>query len=591
MGSKKDGNQLRDALRTAGLMPAGKQSSSATVGRKPTIEKPQSNVQDLPASWSKATPVVEPKGQSVREPQNASRSTPGPLKPNIHGAKRSVLPNAGTRPTGQQTNAPPAAPQLPPPPRLVKKGSFRPHPLLDPRGDEIRSLLTLAKVGHEKQIAKQPSDATEFVIGLDFGTSTSKAVLRDIYRELALPVRFCAGAGGIDEYLLPSALYRTGASWSLTGGQSRIRDLKLRLLHASDDEPAEEFNDCCAYLALVIRRCRAWLFSAHGKEYSKHQIEWRLNLGMAARSYENHRTVFRFRRLAWAAANVAAQPTVEIGHDLVDRFRLRSKIAIEKNTVTDGDEFQPEQIDVVPEISAQLQGFMRAARWDWIHRPFMMLVDVGAGTVDTALFSVTLHSADSPVLNFFSNRVEQNGVINLHRARTEWLERAARSGEAEEKVLDYLAAQRVPTDRLRPIPESAGEYVPGYSIECSGPDIDRSFLKEKYRLQVAGCIQDAKIGKGVSANDLAHLPLLLCGGGARMDYFSGVAEIINATPGWTFKVERLLMQVPAELADFGINASEFDRISVAYGLSLVGNGNVAIGKIVRAIDVPPVPRR
>ena len=76
-----------------------------------------------------------------------------------------------------------------------------------------------------------------------------------------------------------------------------------------------------------------------------------------------------------------------------------------------------------------------------------------------------------------------------------------------------------------------------------------------------------------------------------MDYFSGVAEIINATPGWTFKVERLLMQVPAELADFGINASEFDRISVAYGLSLVGNGNVAIGKIVRAIDVPPVPRR
>lgn len=73
-----------------------------------------------------------------------------------------------------------------------------------------------------------------------------------------------------------------------------------------------------------------------------------------------------------------------------------------------------------------------------------------------------------------------------------------------------------------------------------------------------------------------------------MGYFSRVAEIINATPGWTFKVERLSMPVPAELADFGMNASEFDRISVAYGLSQVGNANEGIGKIVRAIDVPPL---
>ena len=573
----------------AGLKSAGNLISPAAVEREPPETDPQPDIRDLPASWSQDPPPVSSEGTRVREAGIPPRPGPGPARLNGEVTGRNVLPKATVQPTGRPTNTPPAAPPPEPPPRLVKNGLFRPHPLLDPKEEESTVLPPLARSGHERQMTTKPSNAADFVIGLDFGTSTTKVVLRDIYRDggLALPVRFRSAAGGIDEYLLPSTLYRTGSSWSLTGGQTRIRDLKLRLLHAPGDEPVEEFNDCCAFLALVIRRSRAWLFSEHGKYYAKHQIEWSLNLGIAARSYEDERAVSRFRRLAWAAANVAAQPAAEVGYDVVDTSRLRSKIAIENDVPTEGDEFQLEQVDVIPEISAQLQGFMRAVRWDWRNRPIMMLVDIGAGTVDAALFSVTALDSGSKLV-FFSNRVEPNGVINLHRARIGWLDRAARAGEAEERVLDYLAAQRVPTDRLRPIPESAGEYVPGYSIECTGVDVDGVFLKENYRLQVAGCIQDARVGKGLTSNDLGRMPLLLCGGGSRMGYFSRIAEIINNTLGWSFKVERLSMPVPAELSDFGMNASEFDRISVAYGLSQVGNSNEAIGKIVRAMDVPPL---
>ena len=587
MASKKSGNQLRDALLAAGLKSGANLISPSVVERKPPEKDPKPEIQGLPASWSQDTPPVGSERLRVRESGNPSRPGPGPARSNGEVKGRNALPKATTQPADRPSNKSSAALPQELPPRLVKKGQFRPHPLLDPKEEQSTVLPTLARSGHQRQMTTRPSNATDFVIGLDFGTSTTKVVLRDILRGLALPVRFRSAAGGIDEYLLPSALYRAGSSWSLTGGGTRIRDLKLRLLHAPGDEPVEEFNDCCAFLALVIRRSRAWLFSEHGKYYAKHQIEWRLNLGIAARSYEDERTVSRFRRLAWAAANVAAQPAAEVAYDMVDRFRRRSKTVIENNVQTEGDEFQPEQVDVIPEISAQLQGFMRAVRWDWHNRPIMMLVDIGAGTVDAALFSVTALDSRSKLI-FFSNRVEQNGVINLHRARIDWLESAARAGKAEEKVLDYLAAQRVPTDRLRPIPESVGEYVPGYSIECTGLDADGIFLKKNYRLQVAGCIQDARVGRGLTSNDLARMPLLLCGGGSRMGYFSRIAEIINATGGWTFNVERLSMPVPAELADFGMNANEFDRISVAYGLSQVGNGNEAIGKIVRAMDVPPL---
>jgi len=596
MGSNRGGNQLREALLGAGFKPAAgatrqpavtrDTSSPAPRERNPLTKAAPAVISDLPESWSRDPPESPETSAEPRNGRNAAANGSQLGRSNGGNAAGKMQALVHGKPSAHPVPATPSAPPPPPSARMLKKGAFHPHPLLDPKADERPDLPALAYVGFERQLARMPSDATVFVIGLDFGTSTTKAVLRDIYREVALPVRFRGEAPGIDAFLLPSSLCREGEFWSLSGDGARIRDLKLRLLHAQNDDPVDEFNDCCAFLALVIRRCRAWLLTEHGKEYRRHAIEWRLNLGIAARSYEDKMTVARFRRLAWAAANVASQPTVEIDRVTVDRYRLRSKIALDSGVLFEGEEFQPDQIDVVPEISAQLQGFMRSARWDWRNRPVMMLVDVGAGTVDTALFMVGIHEGKPPVLVFFANRVEQNGVINLHRLRIDWLDKAARAGEAEKAVLDYLAAHRVPTDRLRPIPETVGEYVPGYDIDCRSLNADDEFMKHNYRRQVAGCIQDARVGKGLSSNDLDGMPLLLCGGGARMRYFSRIADIIKETKEWSFKVEKLSMPVPAELADFGMNSDEFDRLSVAFGLAQIGEGDKSIGTIVRATDVP-----
>ena len=250
------------------------------------------------------------------------------------------------------------------------------------------------------------------------------------------------------------------------------------------------------------------------------------------------------------------------------------------------NEFAWDDVDAVPEVSAQLQGFMSSARWDWRSRPVMMLVDVGAGTVDSALFHVHVPRDGEGVLTFYSSRVEPNGAMNLHRARVEWLQALLPQGEEHADANDYLVSIGRPTDRLRPIPESVREYLGGYEIELVGTGIDDQFRTGRYRTQVAGSINDAKVGKGIPLSQLTRVPLLLCGGGSRMQFYGNIGDAINGTRGWDVSVEPMRLPVPQDLIDSGWHADDFDRLSVAYGLSLAGNGETTLGKIVRAIDVP-----
>ncbi len=471
--------------------------------------------------------------------------------------------------------------------RLTRVSVFHPHPLFQPDPSEHAGLPALASSGIESQLTDDPDNATDLIIGLDFGTSATKVVVRDAFAATGVfPVPLNQGRPGIDGYLLPSRVFRTGEVYSLIQGTHRITDLKLGLLACKAPSPVTEFNDCCAFLALVMRRARGWMLSEHRDIYSRHALSWRLNLGLAARSYQDSATVSLFRRLAWAAANLAADAEAEaITVGKADQYRRASlDVALGKHG---GDgEFAWSDVDAIPEVSAQLQGFMSSARWDWRSRPVMMLVDVGAGTVDSALFHVQVPQGGQGVLTFYSSRVEPNGAMNLHRSRVEWLQSLMPKGHEHADAVDYLAAIGKPTDRLRPIPESVRDYLGGYEIQLVGADVDEQFRTGRYRTQVAGSINDAKVGKGIPTAQLMRVPLLLCGGGSRMQFYGNIGEAINRTRGWDVSVETMRLPVPQDLVDTGWHADDFDRLSVAYGLSLAGNGETTLGRIVRAIEVP-----
>lgn len=581
----KFGSQLKDALKALGLGAPKKAEPTQATGISARPGPLASN--ELSGRMSTAKPAAGPRA----EVPQARRTSPAPLdRRSVTGAARPAPPQPAARTsTTPVPQAPAAAEPRRPVTRLTRIATFRAHPLFQEDPADDAGLPALASRGIERQLTADPDNATDLIIGLDFGTSATKVVIRDPFAATGVfPVRLNSGRPGIDGYLMPSRIYRTGDAYSLSQGTHRITDLKLGLLACKARSPVTEFNDCCAFLALVIRRARGWMLSEHRDVYARHALSWRLNLGLAARSYQDTDTVTLFRRLAWAAANLAADPeAVSITMQKADHYRLASLVASSGN-VTEEVEFAWADVDAVPEVSAQLQGFMSSARWDWRSRPVMMLVDVGAGTVDSALFHVHLSQDGRGVLTFYSSRVDSNGAMNLHRARVDWLRALMPAGAEHADAAAHLASIAKPTDRLRPIPESVRDYLPGYEIELVGKGIDEEFRTGRYRTQVAGSINDAKVGKGIPASQLARVPLLLCGGGSRMNFYGGIGEAINGTSGWHVSVEVMRLPVPQDLVDTGWHSDDFDRLSVAYGLSLAGNGETTLGRIVRAIDVPDV---
>jgi hypothetical protein len=575
----KFGNQLKDALKAVGLgavkktEPVG-QASSRSRSAAPTTKQ------------SPGRPQAEALGERVHR----RHASPAPTDQR-HAPAKMRTPTASSTQTKPVAATPPAVTPLvqrpQPVARLVQVDAFRPHPLfLDDSGAEA-DLPRVGNCGIARQLTSEPDNETDLIIGLDFGTSATKVVIRDPFAATGVfPVQMNRELPGINGYLLPSRIFRTGDSYSLMQGTHRITDLKLRLLACKAKSPVTEFNDCCAFLALVIRRARGWLLSEHADIYKKHALNWRVNLGLATSSYQDRDTVNLFRRLAWAAASLAADPDVDsITLQMADQYRLKS-LAVAIGTAPENGEFRWTDVDAVPEVSAQLQGFMSSARWDWRSRPVMMIVDVGAGTVDSALFHVQVPRDGPGILTFYSSRVEPNGVMNLHRARVDWLQSLMPSGSEHAAASDHLAQIAKPTDRLRPIPESVNHYLPGYRTESVDKDIDAQFGGGRYRTQVAGSINAAKVGKGLPAWQLSRIPLLLCGGGSRMQFYGGIGQAINTTASWHVSVEVMRLPAPQDLVDTGWHVDDFDRLSVAYGLSLAGNGETTLGEIVRAIDVP-----
>ena len=582
------GNQLKDALKLTGILDT------------------------LKAEREKKRPVVQASSETSQEPRN----NPNHPNKNQYSNYAGNIPakvfriggnlnrpasdvQKGPRPTLKPVfrilDVPASAPDPKPVSRLVRVGSFHRHPLFYDDLIHATEMPTLKFTGIEQDLTNgtPATDETNLVIGLDFGTSATKVVIRDCLAELAFVVRFNPSIQGVEANLIPSRVFRAGELYSLMKGGIHISNLKMGLLTAAKDgkEGIQEFKDCCAFLALVIRRAKAWFFTEYHDRYKNHKLNWGINLGLAARSYEEKEVVELFRRLAWAAANLASDPVYPyITDEAVDTHIELSQLVTSEGDkpIDNGMAFRLADIDVVPEVSAQLQGFMESARWDWNSRPIMLLVDIGAGTVDSAIFHVNAPPNSSGKLSFYSSRVELNGVMFLHRDRVDWLRAILPADAGDNEARQYLDSIREAMDRMRPIPQTVREYLPGYEVEVAGEDSDAIFFRNRYRYQVSSNITEAITNKGLPTHQLQNIPLLLCGGGSRMSFYENIADAINKTQGRSVHVEITHLPVPKDLSEPGWHSEDFDRVSVAYGLSLSGKGETTLGEIVRAIDVPNI---
>ena len=90
--------------------------------------------------------------------------------------------------------------------------------------------------------------------------------------------------------------------------------------------------------------------------------------------------------------------------------------------------------------------------------------------------------------------------------------------------------------------------------------------------------------KYLDQQSIAGLPFFLCGGGARMNYYLELESQLQQQPGFTWlKADAWTMGVPGDLVANGLSDEDYDRVSVAYGLS-----RLDVGKVVRAAPLPKV---
>ena len=187
---------------------------------------------------------------------------------------------------------------------------------------------------------------------------------------------FCK-ADGIRRFLLPSRLCQTGRVFSVETGTRTYRDLKLSLL-ASPDDPILQ-QRVVAFLALIIRRARGWLLTEHAATYRRTAILWKLAVGLPAAQHHQTPLSALFERLGLAAWIVAGEPSE------VTDTAIQALLSGDAESCTAGSEIE---ITVVPEIAAQIYGFVASNSFDKKAANIYLMADVGSGTVDSSLFHV-----------------------------------------------------------------------------------------------------------------------------------------------------------------------------------------------------------
>jgi hypothetical protein len=247
------------------------------------------------------------------------------------------------------------------------------------------------------------------------------------------------------------------------------------------------------------------------------------------------------------------------------------------------------EVSVVPELAAQIYGFVKSRQFDPRAKNFYLFVDVGAGTVDVSLFRVKPNEYGTWDFSLFTSVVEPNGAMNLHRARLDWWrQQLSKSPDAySEALLNRIDAIKSPTEQTQPIPEKYTGYFRGLQVQYSGGALspDDMFYMNRLVTQVRGqgihrTVQKRIVGK----IDLDHLPFFLCGGGARLPLYRDIASDLDQAPDFKWlKAHRRELGIPSELEAPGLAQIDYDRLSVAFGLSFVDVGTVAIAKAMPSV--------
>jgi len=440
--------------------------------------------------------------------------------------------------------------------------------------------------------ARTPRAERRYVcLGLDFGTSSTKAVIRVQPIGPAYAVPFGDLAPNDQPYLAPTRLWvaRSGdLSLRKSGDGGWVEHLKVRLMerpweaapaYEGDTTNARSIDLVAGYLALTLRKIFAWFGSGVRGSLGQVEVLWAMNMGMPARDWDAKEIHSAFLIAARAGWHLAME-----GRDIdLAHIALTVDAATNDGFLING--IESELIKVVPEVAAGVTTYVRSQQKQLGPHLF---VDVGATTLDSSFFMLG-QGEDGHEFHCLSADVDSKlGAFRLHEYRAESLSQLA---------LDKFAA----SDPLTPIPVSARDCIP---LPNEVDRIDTLFSEkciDKIRRVVVQARNMAPADLNVpemrglprpSEVEQGFIRVLLSGGGIQLPLYQiAIGETgrrVAPGGGLGIRVKPLRntpVPQPSDLQASNLNAGAWDRLVVAYGLSFAFDD---IGRFVPPSQITPI---
>jgi len=318
------------------------------------------------------------------------------------------------------------APELPPAGSVPGSAAQRAEPA------ELSTMV--APPSPQAPPSRAPRSDLAVVIGLDFGTYSTKVVLRRRGEQQGTVVRVEPPVEGYPTFASPS-LVRVSDDAISFGGEALagrlgalFSSLKLDLLGGFNDVHQDwPTPDLLAalYMSWVLRRVKAYIDARYGEEGAKVL----LNVAAPMDHYESAALKSRYLRIvraAWESVYGAEPVGVEQGLSLADAVH-RFAPWLAEGTVPDPT---VRAYEVLPETIAPIVSLSRDPRMD----PGMyLIVDMGAGTTELSIDYVEAPGGDQNVLCYYDEWV---------RLGAEQLQNPSVAEDGDHLIREFLRAVR-----------------------------------------------------------------------------------------------------------------------------------------------------
>ncbi len=465
-------------------------------------------------------------------------------------------------PAAERTTTPSLRSEASPPSRLAQCRTRR-----------KRSLEAASCNSAATQFSRPSGETTYLVLGLDFGTSCTKAVIRSPYAmrsratAVAWPSRLAAAG-----YLLPTVLHEADGAFDLepTRGSQRHADVKVHLM--DDANSVDARVRATAHLGLALRAARQWFLDTQRDVYGRLPLRWALNVGIPSAGYDDQQVREAFEAVARAAWQLSLRPEHPTRRVVIDALR-------------EGEEALDslENIAVIPEIAAAVVGYARSKhRREGLH----VLVDVGASTLDICGF--VLHQADDgrDQYSLLTALVKKLGLHELHGRRMHAAQAAGARLAPDVPALSPFTA----------LPIAGRTYLDRREVRLRQDldAVDRGYREECVEAIMLMLMDLRKRRDPRSPHWNSGLPVFMGGGGGRSEIMREIMReaqkrLVGAVP--TRGIKREHLPALSTLSNEDIPNDMAGRLDVAYGLSIDEDN---IGETVPPeliIDILPMSQR